>query len=172
MNSPEKLFKINIPLFAESDTIRLAHTFAAKAIKGTTILLNGEVGTGKTVFARNLIQKLLMKYGLNEDVPSPTYTLIQSYQTPEIDITHADLYRIKSKTELMELGLTDAFENSLCLIEWPDKLDLLIPRDAVKIKLEYGNKENSRICTIECHDKKKYGFLRLIQQELKTHDRT
>jgi len=163
MNSPGKLFKINIPLFAESDTIRLAHAFAEKAIKGTTILLNGEVGTGKTFFARNLIQKLLMKYGLNEDVPSPTYTLIQSYQTPEIDIIHADLYRIKSKTELMELGLTDAFENNLCLIEWPDKLDLLIPRDAIKIKLEYGNKKISRICTIECHDKKKYDFLRLMQ---------
>lgn len=86
---------------------------------GDVVLLHGDLGAGKTTLARGLIAALCDV----EDVPSPTYTLIQSYDTSRGHwLVHADLYRIEQETELEELGLEEAFEQAICLIEWPDRL--------------------------------------------------
>lgn len=99
---------------------------------GDVVLLNGPVGAGKTHFARALIQSLL---DLPEDVPSPTFTLVQTYETPKGEVWHSDLYRISSDTEVDELGLTEAFDSAICLVEWPDRLGVLRPADALLVDI-------------------------------------
>ena len=100
---------------------------------GDVVLLSGSVGTGKTHFARALIQSILIA---PEDVPSPTFTLIQTYDTHVGTLWHADLYRISTDTEIDELGLIDAFEDTICLIEWPDRLGPFQPSDALNIEID------------------------------------
>lgn len=99
---------------------------------GDTLLLEGPIGAGKTHFARSLIQSKLTE---PEDVPSPTFTLIQTYETPGCEIWHADLYRLNLVDEVVELGLSEAFDTAICLIEWPDRLGDLAPKSALHIAL-------------------------------------
>lgn len=112
---------------------------------GDTILLHGDVGAGKTHFARALIQSLLAS---PEDIPSPTFTLVQTYDgATGIEIWHADLYRLTDPSETDELGLSDAMEEAICLIEWPDRLGALKPSNALDITLRSTDVENHRILT-------------------------
>ena len=100
---------------------------------GDTVLLNGPIGAGKTLFARALIQSHLAE---PEDVPSPTFTLVQTYETPNVEIWHADLYRISDPDDVVELGLADAFDNQICLVEWSDRLGSLSPKNALTIDVK------------------------------------
>ena len=118
---------------------------------GDVILLSGDVGAGKTHFARSLIRSLL---GRAEDVPSPTFTLVQTYPADICDIWHADLYRLTSTQEIEELGLTDAFETDICLVEWPDRLGPLAPGDALCLFLETSAAEEARHVTATWDDPK------------------
>ena len=99
---------------------------------GDVILLKGEVGAGKSHFARSLIQAAMYKV---EEVPSPTFTLVQTYDTKIGSIWHADLYRLSDQSEIFELGLIDAFGKEIVLVEWPDRLGHLEPQDALKIEI-------------------------------------
>lgn len=110
----------------------LAARLGAMLRAGDVICLDGPVGAGKTHFARSLIQSLQTD---PEDVPSPTYTLVQVYDTPGAQIWHADLYRLGSPDEVEELGLTEAFDTAICLIEWPDRLADLSPKTALTMTL-------------------------------------
>ena len=71
------------------------------------------------------------------DVPSPTYTLVQTYEMPNFELWHCDMYRLERPEDGYELGLMDAFEEAVCLIEWPDKLGELIPKDAMRIEIAF-----------------------------------
>ena len=71
------------------------------------------------------------------EVPSPTYTLVQTYDMPDFELWHCDMYRLEKPEDGYELGLIDAFEEALCLIEWPDKLGDLIPEDALSIDIQF-----------------------------------
>ena len=126
MNAPLKL-----TLKSPQDTAEIATRLGGALQPGDTILLEGSIGSGKTHFARALIQSTLMK---PEDVPSPTYTLVQVYETQIGDIWHSDLYRLASVEEIEELGLVDAFDTSICLIEWPEKLGPLTPQSALHVR--------------------------------------
>lgn len=108
---------------------------------GDVILLSGDVGAGKTHFARSLIQSLLTE---PEDVPSPTFTLVQTYEADATDIWHADLYRLTSVQEVEELGLIDAFETAICLVEWPDRLGELRPSSALSLEFKAGPTPDAR----------------------------
>jgi tRNA threonylcarbamoyladenosine biosynthesis protein TsaE len=116
-------------------TTRHAQSLARVLNAGDVILLSGEVGAGKTHFARALIQSLLET---PEDVPSPTFTLVQTYETPKGEIWHADLYRLSSTQEIEELGLTEA----------------LMPENALHLHLEDGADENARRATLRWTDDK------------------
>ncbi|MGC1505505.1 MAG: tRNA (adenosine(37)-N6)-threonylcarbamoyltransferase complex ATPase subunit type 1 TsaE [Sulfitobacter sp.] len=118
---------------------------------GDVILLQGHVGAGKTHFARALIQSVL---GMAEDVPSPTFTLVQTYPAHDCDIWHADLYRLTSVQEVEELGLVDAFENDICLVEWPDRLGPLAPEHALTLTIEAGPSDDARVITANWTDAK------------------
>ena len=92
----------------------------------------GSVGAGKSLFARALIQSL---QDTPEDVPSPTFTIVQTYETNLGDLWHCDLYRISSPHEVIELGLDDAIATAVTLIEWPENLADLTPPDALTIRI-------------------------------------
>lgn len=98
---------------------------------GDILFLKGKLGTGKTTFARSLIQSL-SPLGAQEEVPSPTFTLIQTYPHLNPPIVHMDLYRLKHPEELLELGFQEELGRSVFLIEWPD----LIPRAELSPTLE------------------------------------
>lgn len=115
------------------ETARLARAIGARLEPGDCILLSGDIGAGKTHFARHLIQSRLKT---PEDVPSPTFTLVQTYDIPEGEIWHADLYRLTVPDEIEELGLTDAFETAVCLVEWPGNLGPLAPENALDLRIE------------------------------------
>ncbi|MEM7319964.1 MAG: tRNA (adenosine(37)-N6)-threonylcarbamoyltransferase complex ATPase subunit type 1 TsaE [Pseudomonadota bacterium] len=124
---------LDIALNSPAETAALAARIAPQLRPGDSVLLNGPVGAGKTHFARHLIQSVLQ---IPEDVPSPTYTLVQTYDTRLGEIWHADLYRLTAIEEVEELGLSEALEDAICLIEWPDRLGELSPDNATSLLLE------------------------------------
>lgn len=100
---------------------------------GDAVLLHGDLGAGKTTLARGLIAALCEV----DEVPSPTYTLMQHYDTRYGDwLVHADLYRIEDEDELVELGLDEAFDSGICLIEWPDRLGRQLPERRIDLHLK------------------------------------
>lgn len=113
-------------------TDRLAAWLAPRLRPGDGVMLHGPLGAGKTHFARALIRARL---GRTEEVPSPSFTLVQVYDDAGTEIWHADLYRLSHPREVLELGLMDAFETAICLVEWPDRLGDMIPPDALHVAL-------------------------------------
>ena len=118
-------------------TIVLAHALADRLIAGLPLLLSGPVGAGKSLIARTIIQHRLALENKFEDVPSPTFTLVQVYDLADTEIWHCDLYRLGDPNEVFELGLDEAMENAICLIEWPDRLGDLEPENTLKLTLRY-----------------------------------
>lgn len=142
----------SITLNSPEETADLAARLGAKLRPGDILLLEGEIGSGKTHFARSLIQSLMT---FPEDVPSPTFTLVQAYDTPPGEIWHCDLYRLSALEEIEELGLSDAFETAICLIEWPDKLGPLTPATALTVHLKTDpNTMGLRYLTLSWSDPK------------------
>lgn len=101
---------------------------------GMTVLLQGPVGAGKSHLARAAIRALA---GETVEVPSPTFTLVQTYETPRGEVWHADLYRLGDAGEVAELGLADAMGRDILLVEWPDRLGEYTPSDAITVALAY-----------------------------------
>lgn len=117
---------------SESDTIALGKKLARIAKRGDTFALFGTLGMGKSVLARAFIQELS---GATE-VPSPTFTLLQSYEGSDFEIYHFDLYRLKSPEEIFEIGMEDALYDGACLIEWPERMGGYLPRDMFRVEFE------------------------------------
>ena len=135
--------------YSENDTAYIAEKFADIAKSGDIFALNGTLGVGKSVFARAFIQKLIPV----KEAPSPTFTLVQMYPTPKFDIYHYDLYRLKSPSELFELNVDEAFYAGVCLIEWPEKMGPLTPRNIWQIDFEVNGDE--RTITVSSDDEEK-----------------
>lgn len=112
---------------------------------GDTLLLNGPVGAGKSHFARAII---LSKLSQPEDVPSPTFTLVQTYEAGTLEIWHCDLYRLSGPDDVLELGLDDAMDTALCLIEWPDRLAELTPENALTLQFAHRKDGQGRDLTL------------------------
>lgn len=109
---------------SEKDTIAFAQNCAAKAQNGDIFTLQGPLGAGKSVFCRAFIHSLA---GEDIEVPSPTFTLVQTYDTNKAPIWHFDLYRIEDSEEIYEIGWEEALSNGILLIEWPERLGALLP---------------------------------------------
>lgn len=118
----------------EAATRALGAKLARLVVAGDFIALRGGLGAGKTALARALIEARLAAHGLAEDVPSPTFTLVQTYETPDLLMTHVDLYRLDRPEDAAELGLADALDEGVVLVEWPEKLGRL-PKDRLDIDI-------------------------------------
>jgi|JI10StandDraft_1071094.scaffolds.fasta_scaffold01403_3 tRNA threonylcarbamoyladenosine biosynthesis protein TsaE len=118
---------------SEDDTVALARRLAAGLKPGDVLCLHGDLGMGKSVFARGLIRAFSNKPDL--EVPSPTFTLVQTYDTDAGDVWHFDLYRLKSPDEVYELGWEEGRANAIVIVEWPERLGYLMPPGRIDINL-------------------------------------
>ena len=112
-------------------TAALGTAIAGQLAPGDVVLLKGDLGSGKTTLARAILAAL----GVDETVPSPTFTLVQTYETPRFAVSHYDLYRLKHPSELDELGLDEALDNGAALIEWPERAESRLPLGALTVHL-------------------------------------
>src|SRR6516164_3869418 len=124
----------------EAATAAFAARISALAATRDIIALKGDLGSGKTTFARGFIRAR----GGTEEVPSPTFTLVQIYELGSAVVWHFDLYRLKSPEEAWELGIEDAFSEGISLIEWPERLGPLLPRRRLEIEFLFGDQPHSR----------------------------
>jgi tRNA threonylcarbamoyladenosine biosynthesis protein TsaE len=124
----------------EAATGGLAAAVAAMAEPGDVIALKGELGAGKTTFARAFIRAR----GIREEVPSPTFSLVQVYDVGTATIWHFDLYRLRFPAEAWELGIEDAFDDGISLIEWPERLGPLLPARRLEVALVFGHRPKAR----------------------------
>jgi tRNA threonylcarbamoyladenosine biosynthesis protein TsaE len=137
-----------IDLPDEGATSGFAARLAAVALPGDIIALSGELGAGKTTFARAFIRAR----GGSEEVPSPTFTLVQVYDLPSGPIWHFDLYRLRHAEEVWELGIEDAFRDGISLIEWPERIGALLPARRLGIALEFGSALDARRAILSAGD--------------------
>ncbi len=114
---------------------RLGAAVAARLRRGEAVCLQGPLGAGKSTVARGLVRALTRS---DEDVPSPTFTLVQTYDGTRVAVAHFDLYRLRSAEEAYELGLEEALAVGAAVIEWPERLEGHLPRDRLEVALEIG----------------------------------
>lgn len=139
---------VTVSLTSPEATERCARAIAELLVPGDTILLEGPIGAGKSHFCRAAIRQLLAREGRDEDIPSPTFTLVQTYFLADTEIWHADLYRLADPGQLVELGLDEAFETAIVFVEWPDRLGGAAPMDALRIALSAGSADDARSARI------------------------
>jgi len=137
---------IVIKLSDEAATVGLATRLATIARPGDIIALKGDLGAGKTTFARAFIRA---RTTAAEEVPSPTFTLVQTYAGDDTTIWHFDLYRLIRADESWELGIEEAFASGISLIEWPDRLGRLLPPYRLEITLAFGRRPEARRALID-----------------------
>ena len=131
----------------EEDTKAIARDFARTLKAGDIVAMHGNLGMGKSVFARELIRTLANDPEL--EVPSPTFTLVQIYDTVPTPIWHYDLYRIEDPDEIWELGWEEGLSSAINIIEWPENLGSLLPKNHIRIEIKLGSSQNQRIVKIE-----------------------
>ncbi len=119
-------------LAGPEETERLGAAVAAALRPGDAVLLFGPLGAGKSTLARGLVRGLTTP---DEDVPSPTFTLVQMYAGHAFPLYHFDLYRLKSAAEVFELGLDEALDTGAAIIEWPERLEGDLPPDRLEVRL-------------------------------------
>jgi N-acetylmuramate 1-kinase len=130
----------------EAGLVRLADLLALKISRGDVIALRGEVGAGKTTLARALIAALLRDR--TAEVPSPTFSLSQVYETPRLTVTHFDFYRLASAEEAREVGFDEAVENGAAIVEWPERAAALLPESRYEIELAETANPATRCLTV------------------------
>ncbi|HLY58725.1 MAG TPA: tRNA (adenosine(37)-N6)-threonylcarbamoyltransferase complex ATPase subunit type 1 TsaE [Stellaceae bacterium] len=141
---PEAL-PISLTLGSESATEALAGRLAGAVQPGDVVALSGPLGIGKSVFARAFVRALA---GADEEVPSPTFTLVQGYDTPAGTVWHFDLYRLTVPEEALEIGFEEALGDLAVLIEWPERLGPLLPVRRLDVMLAEGATPESRVARI------------------------
>ncbi len=133
----------SLDLANESETLALAARIARLARAGDVIALRGELGSGKTSFARGFIRALGRG---DEEVPSPTFTLVEVYEFPDDRpaVWHFDLYRLAKSEDAYELGFEEALGGAILLIEWPERLGPLLPCERLDVELSVGSSAGAR----------------------------
>jgi tRNA threonylcarbamoyladenosine biosynthesis protein TsaE len=116
----------------EAATARLGVAIARKLEAGEAVCLSGPLGAGKSTMARALVRALTRR---DEEVPSPTFTLVQFYEGPRLHVAHFDLYRLSNPDEAYEIGLDEALEDGAAVIEWPERLAGRLPADRLDVEI-------------------------------------
>ncbi|WHQ46442.1 MAG: tRNA (adenosine(37)-N6)-threonylcarbamoyltransferase complex ATPase subunit type 1 TsaE [Candidatus Midichloria sp.] len=122
----------------------IAANLAKKVKKGAVICLFGNLGVGKTTFSKALIKELTG----NEEVTSPTFNIIQTYEGNNSQVSHFDLYRVKNLEELNYISIDEALESSISIIEWPEIAANMLPSDAIKVYIDFAEEQDHRIINI------------------------
>lgn len=131
---------------SENETYKFGNFLASKLNKGDIIILSGELGSGKTKFTEGF----LSFYNLQNEISSPTFTIINEYITDSINIYHFDVYRIEDEDEFYAIGGDEYFSKGICIIEWGEKIISTLPDNYIKINFSRNfNDDNTRILDIE-----------------------
>ena len=131
---------------SETETEQFGEAIGRAAEPGSVIALIGDLGTGKTTLTKSIARGL----GVTETVTSPTFTIIREYRSGRMPLYHFDVYRIGDPDEMFELGYEEYFYgDGLCVVEWADKIEELLPEDTKIIRLSYGGAEEERLAEIE-----------------------
>ncbi len=131
---------LHLQLASPEDTARLGAAVARALAPGDAVCLSGPLGAGKTCLARGLIRALA---GEDEEIPSPTFTLVQLYDGAAFPVAHFDLYRLAGPAEVDELGLAEALDDGAAVIEWPERLADRLPPDRLDIVLAFSGEGRS-----------------------------
>lgn len=131
---------------SEKDTKNFAKSLASRLEKQDIIILTGDLGSGKTKFTEGI----LSYFGLQDEISSPTFTIVNEYQKNDISIYHFDVYRLEDSSEFYEMGGEEYLEKGICLIEWGELIKDVLPDSCVHITFSKDNKdENIRILNID-----------------------
>lgn len=134
-----------------NDTLTFANKLSSSLKKGDIIVLTGDLGSGKTKFTEGV----LTYFGLQDEISSPTFTIVNEYKKDDVNIYHFDLYRLEDSSEFYEIGGEEYFDNGICIIEWGEIIEDAIPKEHIKISFEKNdNNENIRILNIQTYGDK------------------
>lgn len=133
LQAPARAVPLEIDLPDEAATQALGARLARVLFPGAALCLYGPLGAGKSTLARALVRTVTSP---DEEVPSPTFTLVQFYEAADFPLAHFDLYRVEDPDEAYEIGLAEALEDGAALIEWPQRLDGRLPPDRLDIEIE------------------------------------
>ena len=123
---------------SEEDTINFASNFAKNLKTGDIIILSGELGSGKTKFT----QGILRHFGLENEISSPTFTIVNEYNAKDVNIYHFDLYRLSDIDEFYAIGGEEYLSNGICIFEWGEMLEDVLKKDYIKITFKKSNSED------------------------------
>lgn len=131
---------------SETDTKKFAKEFASKIKNNTVIVLTGELGAGKTKF----VEGFLSYYGLENEISSPTFTIVNEYKNNDINIYHFDVYRLSNSNEFYEIGGDEYFNKGICIIEWGELIKDALPKNYIQITFNNSaDNTNKRIIDIK-----------------------
>ena len=136
----------------EADTKQLAKKLAAKLKPKDVVVLTGELGSGKTKFTEGF----LSYFGLENEISSPTFTIVNEYKKNDLNIYHFDVYRLSDSSEFYEIGGEEYFENGICLIEWGELIEDALPNDYIHITFKKDDKNENKL---QCKKQDNSGFL-------------
>ncbi len=138
---------MNITTISEQETINLGKKIASQLTKGMIIILSGDLGSGKT----KLTEGILTYFGLENEISSPTFTIVNEYNTQNLNIYHFDVYRLADIDEFSAIGGEEYFEKGACIIEWGELIEEIMPKDYIKINFSRDlDNETKRNIEIEC----------------------
>lgn len=152
--APDNLISYSLLVTSDGRLSTLANLMRPHLEPGDTLLLSGPIGAGKSHFARAIIRGFLQDSDRVEDIPSPTFTLVQTYLAGSVEIWHSDLYRLSHVDEVAELGMTEAFDSAICLVEWPDRLGDETPDNALSLQFALVENPDHRQLTLAATDEK------------------
>ena len=147
------MYKINIKSNNTSETLRLGKSLSKLLTKGDIVVLSGELGSGKTKFVEGFLQN----YGLENEISSPTFNIVNEYSSSDTSIYHFDVYRLEDSDEFYAIGGEEYFEKGICLIEWGELISDVLPKDYIHITIHKDSiAENSRVFEFKIEDNSKY----------------
>ena len=152
-SAPQGKISIEIEIADLGGLAEFAAATSEQTLPGHLIGLSGPLGVGKTEFARALImaRSKVMGVALLREVPSPTFTLVQTYAMGDEYLSHFDLYRLDGPDDVLELGFDDALDAGPVLVEWPDRLGRLVPKNRLDLTFSFGEQDSARNVALVGH---------------------
>lgn len=136
---------------SEKETMNFAKEFASKLNKGNVVILSGDLGSGKTKF----VEGFLTYFGLENEISSPTFNIVNQYSNENVTIFHFDVYRLEDSSEFYEIGGEEFFEQGICLIEWGEIIEDALPSNCIWVRFERDkNDVNTRVLNVQYTSRK------------------